>query len=222
MPSSTTSRLPGLSPSRRRRASRLDGSLCLKRIDLGLGQLAGVVDRGVAVGVDQQVVALADQGRDHAEIGLVAGREDHAVLLAVELGDLLLERHVLGVAAVGDARAGGAGALAADRLDGGLHAGRIEGQAEIVVGADQQVLRPLMIASVGDSTRSMRIWNGSSPVGADVAIGARAARRGDRTGPWRSNAGRRASEWCRRARRRCGSRPRRSSGSRRRTGPRAP
>ncbi len=53
------------------------------------------------------------------------------------------------------------GALGTDRLDGGFHAARVEGQAEIVVGADQQHLATLMIASVGDSTRSMRIWNGS-------------------------------------------------------------
>ncbi len=107
---------------------------------LGLGLLAGVVDRGVAVGVDQQEVFGAHQVRDDPEIGLVAGREDHAVLLAVERGDLFLERHVLGVAAVGDARAGRAGALGTDRLDGGFHAGRVEGQAEVVIGADEQGL----------------------------------------------------------------------------------
>jgi hypothetical protein len=98
------------------------------------------------------------------------------VLLAVELGDLLLERHVLGVAAVGDARAGGAGALGADRLDGGFHAGGIEGQAEIVVGADQQRL-----AAVDD-----RLGRRQHPLhadlerivagGADVAIGLEQAR----------------------------------------------
>ena len=99
----------------------------------------------MAVGVDQQLVTLARQGRDDAEIGLIAGREDHAVLLAVELGDLLLERHMLAVAAVGDTRAGRAGSLGANGLDRRLHAGGIEGQAEVIVGADQERL-----ASVDD------------------------------------------------------------------------
>jgi hypothetical protein len=112
----------------------------LEADDLGLGHLAGIVDRSVAVGIDQQVVALADQGRNHPEVGLVAGGEHHAVLLAVEVRDLLLEEDVLAIAAVGDARTGRAGALGADRLDGSFHAGRVERQAEIVVGADQQGL----------------------------------------------------------------------------------
>ncbi len=156
----------------------------LEAHDLGLRHLAGVVDRGVAVGVDQQLVALARQGRDQAEIGLVAGREDHAVLLAVELGDLLLERRVLGVAAVGDARAGRAGAFGADRLDGGVHAALVEGQAEIVVGADQQGL-----AAVDD-----RFGRRQDPFHADlerivsggpnVPIGLEQALHTDRTGPW--------------------------------------
>ena len=41
------------------------------------------------------MVALARQGRDDAQIDLIAGREDHAVLLAVELGDFLLEKDPL-------------------------------------------------------------------------------------------------------------------------------
>ena len=62
---------------------------------LGLGLLAGIVDRGVAVGVDQQEVVRPDQGGNNPQVGLVAGREDHAVLFAVELGDLLFQRHML-------------------------------------------------------------------------------------------------------------------------------
>ena len=41
------------------------------------------------------------------------------------------------VAAVGDARSGGAGALGADSLDRALDAALVEGQSEVVVGAQQ-------------------------------------------------------------------------------------
>jgi len=72
----------------------------LEAHDLGLGHLAGIVDRRMTVGVDQQMVALADQGRDDAQVGLVAGREDHAVLHAVECGNFLLGEDVFALAAV--------------------------------------------------------------------------------------------------------------------------
>ncbi len=101
----------------------------------GLGLLAGVVDRGVAVGVQQQEVARPHQGGDHPEIGLVAGREDHGVAHAVEVGELALQGDVVRERAVGDPRAAGAGALAPDRRDRRLDAGLVEGQAQIVVRA---------------------------------------------------------------------------------------
>ncbi len=75
-----TTRLPGRSPSRRARlqARRI---VVLEAHDLGLRHLAGIVDRGVAVGVDQQLVALAREGSRSGRDWLIAGREDHAVFL---------------------------------------------------------------------------------------------------------------------------------------------
>ena len=48
-----------------------------------------------------------------------------------------------GVGAVGDARAGGARSLGVDRRARRRHAGRIEGQAEIVVGAEEDHIAPV-------------------------------------------------------------------------------
>ena len=104
---------------------------------LGVAHLAGVVDRGMAVGVDQKLVALLGQGRDHAEIGHeTRGIEDRRALV-VEFGDLGLQRPMLRIGAVGDPRAGGAGAEIAHRRDGGVDAVLIEGQPQIVVGTEQ-------------------------------------------------------------------------------------
>src|SRR3546814_5687820 len=77
------------------------------------------------------------------EVGLVSGRKDHGRAAAEEAGDLLLQHAMAGVGAVGDARAGGAGAFAADRCHGGFDAVGIEGQAQVVVGADEDYLVPV-------------------------------------------------------------------------------
>ena len=45
----------------------------------------------MAVGIQQQVVVLARNGGKDAEIGLVTGREHHAVAAAVEVGERLLK-----------------------------------------------------------------------------------------------------------------------------------
>ena len=81
-----------------------------------VAELAAIIDAGVAVGVDQDVILRAGQGRNHREIGLVAGREDHGTLGAVELGKLGLERLVAAIGAVAIARAGGAGAAVLQAL----------------------------------------------------------------------------------------------------------
>ena len=45
---------------------------------------AAVIDAGMAVGIDQDIILGAGQGGDNAEIGLVAGGKDHGVFGAVE------------------------------------------------------------------------------------------------------------------------------------------
>jgi hypothetical protein len=109
----------------------------------GAAQAAAVVDAGMGIGIQQDGVLGSGEAGDDAEVGLIAGREDHGRAAAEEGGDVVFQRAVAGVGAVGDARAGGAGALAADRLDRRLDAVRIEGQPQVVVGADQDDLAPV-------------------------------------------------------------------------------
>src|SRR3546814_6530792 len=74
--------------------------------DLGVPQTRTIVDAGVTVGIENQVVATTDDRRQHAEIGLIAGAEHHAVTATEELGEIAFQCAVTGIAAVGDARAG--------------------------------------------------------------------------------------------------------------------
>ena len=105
--------------------------------DLGAAQPAAVVDAGVGVRVDQQHVAGAGQGCDHAQVGHVAGgKNDHAAV-SEELRQFPFELHVPAVIAVGGPRPGGAGAFRAQRLAGGLDALRMERESQVVVGPGQ-------------------------------------------------------------------------------------
>ena len=60
--------------------------------DLGVAERAAVVDRRMAVDVEDDVIVLAGDGRDDPEIGLVAGREDHRMVHRVEVLERLLDR----------------------------------------------------------------------------------------------------------------------------------
>ena len=84
--------------------------------ELGARQRAAVIDRAVRVGIEIDRVARAREPRHHAEIGLVAGGEDDAVLAVEECGELALEIGMEREGAVGDARARGAGAELVQRL----------------------------------------------------------------------------------------------------------
>src|SRR5690242_20999072 len=63
--------------------------------EAGSGQPAGIEDRGVAVLVEDDAVALADEGGDSAEIGHEAGGEDDGIPPAVKIrdGPLRSEEH---------------------------------------------------------------------------------------------------------------------------------
>ena len=112
----------------------------------GVAEPGAVVDAGVAVGIEDQVILAAGQRRQHAQIGLVAGAEHHAVATAIKLGHRQFQIAVPRIAAVGDARTGGPGTEAADCRDRLLDAAFIEGQAQVVVGAEQYRL-----ASIDDA-----------------------------------------------------------------------
>ncbi len=94
-----------------------------------------VHDRGVVAGVADHGVARAEQRRQAAHVGLVAGGEDDRVAGAHPLGDLALELLVERRGAVQEARAGKAGAVGLERLAGRLLHARVAGEAEVVVGA---------------------------------------------------------------------------------------
>ena len=110
--------------------------------DLGMAQPRPVIDAGMAVGVQDQVIAAPDKGRQDAQIGLVPGGEDHGMLATIEGGQRRLHGQVPVETAVGDPRAGGARAPGSRGLDGGLDTGRIEGQPQIVVRAQQDDASP--------------------------------------------------------------------------------
>ncbi len=103
-------------------------------------QRAAVIDGGVRIGVQKNRVLRPGQPGDHAQVGLIAGGEDDAVLAPQKARQLLFQLPVHGVCAIGDARAGGAGAVFAQRLAAGLDALLLEGDAHVVVGARQNHL----------------------------------------------------------------------------------
>jgi hypothetical protein len=94
----------------------------------------------VAVDVEHDIIALAGDGRDDAEIGLVAGREDHRMVHPVKVLQRLLDRLVADIGAVEDAAAGGARAELVERLLAGGDDVGIERHAHIIVGAEQDRL----------------------------------------------------------------------------------
>ncbi len=115
----------------------IDRIIVLEADDRGAAETAGVIDAGMTVSIDDQEVIGARQRRDGAQIGLIAGGEHHAMLLAIEIGKILLQRLVAAIGTVGDPRPGRTGAKIGNGLLRGLHAIGIEGEAEIIVGAAQ-------------------------------------------------------------------------------------
>ena len=146
-----------------------------------VAQPAAVVDAGVAVGVDEQELALSGQAGQGAEVGLVAGREDDARGPAEGVGQGPLELAMAGVVAARHARAGGAGAAGLDRGDRRGAAFGVEGQAEVVVGAGEH--RPL----AADGRRGGRMDR----------VHRRRDRQAPRRSPQGSPGGRAAARTCR-------------------------
>ena len=94
------------------------------------------VHAGVRVGVDQQDVAGAADGRQQRDVGVDPRRGEHGGLGAVVVGELLLQREVQAGGAVEHAAAGGAGAELAERGRGRLDHPGVAGEAEVVVAAE--------------------------------------------------------------------------------------
>jgi len=97
---------------------------------------AAVHNAGVIFLVDDHVITLADDGRDRADVGLVAGREDQRGLLVHKAGQPPVKLQVQLQRAVQEAGAGHAGAVAVDGFLGRLAQLGVSGQAQVVVGPD--------------------------------------------------------------------------------------
>ena len=98
---------------------------------------AAIVDARMRVGIHEDDIARAREAGQHAEIRLITSREYQRAPAIHELGDLALELAVNGVGTVGDARAGGPGAMLPGSGDGGIDTGGIKRKAKVVVGAHQ-------------------------------------------------------------------------------------
>ena len=107
---------------------------------LGLGLDAAVQDRGVVAGVGHHGVARAGDRPDGAEVGLVAGGENHRRLGAHPVGDLLLELGVKGDRPVEQPRAGEPGSVLLERIARALEDPLVPGKAEVVVRSEHDPL----------------------------------------------------------------------------------
>ena len=75
----------------------------------GPAQPDPVADRGVRVGVHQGEAVRAEQTLNGAEVGLIAGGEDHRVVVPEPVRDLLFQRDMQAVGAVEQSATRGAG-----------------------------------------------------------------------------------------------------------------
>jgi len=100
--------------------------------------LAAVDDRGVVELVGEHRVAVAGERADRAEVGEVARAEQHARLAALERRQALLQAAVDGHRARHQPRGAGAHPPAQRGLGRGFAHVRVVGEAQVVVGAQQQ------------------------------------------------------------------------------------
>ena len=108
----------------------------------------------------------------------VARGEQEGRLLAVQVGELALEQHVVVVGAGDVAGAAGAGAAAVDRLVHGVEHGRVLAHAEIVVRAPDRDLAAAAVAIEGGAgeVAGVALEVGEDPVAALPGGGRRAGR----------------------------------------------
>ena len=101
----------------------------------GVAELAAVIDARVVLPVADDVIILAGNGTDDAEVALEARGERHHGFLAEEMRKLLFQLHMQLQRAVKEAGTGAAGAVPLQGFKPRLDHARVRGQAEIVVGA---------------------------------------------------------------------------------------
>src|SRR5918995_2156434 len=102
----------------------------------------------MAVDVEDDVVVLAGDRRNDAEVRLVSGREHHGVIHGVKVLERILDRAMADISSVQNAASGGPRAELVERLLARRDHVRVEGHAHVVVRAEQD--RPAAVAD-GDS-----------------------------------------------------------------------
>ena len=108
--------------------------------DFRIAHLAAIIDRSMAVDIEDDIIALARDRADDAQIGLIAGRKDHCMVHVVKFAQRRLDIAVRMESAVQDAAAGGASAKVVKRLLACSDDILVKGHAHIVVGAEQDRL----------------------------------------------------------------------------------
>src|SRR3546814_6579642 len=97
----------------------------------------------MAVDVEDDIVTLARDGRNDAEIRLIAGRKDHGMIHGVKFLERFLALLVAPIGAVEDTAAGGAAAEAVERVLARGDDVVVEGHAHVVIGTEQDRLAPV-------------------------------------------------------------------------------
>ena len=114
-----------------------------KRHDGRAGELRAGPQAGMGQFVDDDEIARADQCRDDAGIGKVAGTEHTCRLGALDAGEAAFELRIERMIAGHEARSARADAVARERRDRGLLDGRMVAEVEVVVAAERQQPPPV-------------------------------------------------------------------------------
>ena len=118
--------------------ARMGDVVVAKRHHRAARQLRAGEQAGVRQLIRQHQPVAADQHRDDAGIGEIAGAEHHGGLRLLDAGEPRLQLRIQRVVAGDQARGAGAGAIGLDRGLRRLLDGRVLGQVEIVVAGKRQ------------------------------------------------------------------------------------
>ena len=129
-----------------RRAWLRDLQFLLKFIHIVVGELeyaaegkpAAVDDAGVVERIEEDVTVAEAQAGDDAQVYLETGAIGHGFFFADQFGEFLFEGQVDVECSIKEPRAGAAGPVFADGLDGGLFETGIVGQSQIGIRAEHQ------------------------------------------------------------------------------------
>ena len=135
--------LPGSSGRSRQHAAEPFDVVVRETLQRRAGELRAGDQRVVGVLVEHRVVLAPEEAGDGADVGDVAGGEHERGFTAVEVGQLVLELAVEVEGAVEQAGARDPGAVLRSGALGGLDHLRVVREAEVVVGAEVDVVAAL-------------------------------------------------------------------------------